>query len=310
MVKSNRIEWLASLRGLLVLLVFCSHITLFTGISKDLAFVIGRIGVAGFFIISGFLAVTSIAKRNAKQYLFNRFLRIYPIFWFLLLCVYLLSSDYGVIDLVKNAALVSKSMIGSSWMLPIMVFLFIVLTVICKFKINYYHAFYVLLAGCLLLGIGRFLTGFQLPTAFFLLSALGVLSFIWQSHQACFKSIKYQLYIYEVVLVVAAVLSYGDKAVWYFVAYNLGGAIFVLFRKYNLRITLLEFFGRIGFTFFLGAGIPMMVLSILAPNLDKFSPVEDAIIRLILTIPFSWLITRYMEQPLLRWGKRIEKKIH
>lgn len=54
----------------------------------------------------------------------------------------------------------------------------------------------------------------------------------------------------------------------------------------------------------------MMVLSMLAPNLDKFSPVEDAIIRLILTIPFSWLITRYMEQPLLRWGKRIERKIH
>lgn len=89
-----------------------------------------------------------------------------------------------------------------------------------------------------------------------------------------------------------------------------GGAIFALFRKYNLRITLLEFFGRIGFTFFLGAGIPMMVLGMLAPHISKFSPVEDAIIRLILTIPFSWLITRYMEQPLLKWGKRMEKKIH
>ena len=80
----GQIQWISSLRGLLVLLVFISHLEL-SFISKDVLFVIGRIGVVGFFLISGYLALTSVQKRTTKQFYFNRFLRIYPMFWILLL---------------------------------------------------------------------------------------------------------------------------------------------------------------------------------------------------------------------------------
>lgn len=223
-MQQTRIEWLASLRGLLVLLVFASHLPLFINISRDLVFVLGRVGVAGFFIISGYLAVSSIEKRNAKQYLFNRFLRIYPIFWMLLFCVFFLSlNEYSLKDLIMNMALVSKSMIGSSWMLPIMVFMFVSLTCIHKFKINIDTAYIALLALSLLLGFGRWYTGVKLPTAFFLLSALGVLSYKWKLSECNWQSIKWQLIVYEVVLLIATALSYHDKMPWYFLAYNLGG---------------------------------------------------------------------------------------
>lgn len=224
-MNHNQIEWLASLRGLLVLLVFASHLPLFINISKDLAFVIGRIGVAGFFIISGYLAVTSIAKRDAKQYLFNRFLRICPIFWLLLICVYFLSfGDYTIVDLIKNMALVSKTMIGSSWMLPIMVFMFICLTCIHKFKWNIDKSYYALIALSLILGIGRCYTGIKLPTAFFLLSALGVLSYQWKLCNCYFSTIKKQFIAYEIVLLIATTLSYSSQMPWYYLAYNSGGA--------------------------------------------------------------------------------------
>jgi peptidoglycan/LPS O-acetylase OafA/YrhL len=68
----------------------------------------------------------------------------------------------------------------------------------------------------------------------------------------------------------------------------------------------LEFFGKIGFTFFLGAAIPMMAitkLDILPYNLNNL---EKALLMFFLTIPFSWLITHYIEQPMLRLGKKIE----
>lgn len=76
------IKWLASLRGLMVFLVFFSHLTELP-IDKDILFVFGRIGVAGFFLMSGFLAVRSVESRSLKQFAFNRFMRLYPIFWIL-----------------------------------------------------------------------------------------------------------------------------------------------------------------------------------------------------------------------------------
>lgn len=223
-MQQNRIEWIASLRGLLVLLVFASHLALFINLSEDLAFVLGRIGVAGFFIISGYLAVSSMAKRNAKQYLFNRFLRIYPIFWVLLLCVFFLAfGKFSFPELLKNMALVSKSMIGASWMLPIMVFMFVCLTCIHKFKINVDAVFYALLIISVMLSIGRWYTGVKLPTAFFLLSALGVLSYDWKRAGCNWHVVEWQIAIYELVLLVATAFSYQDKMLWYFLAYNLGG---------------------------------------------------------------------------------------
>lgn len=309
-MNNNQIEWLASLCGLLVLLVFASHLALIINLSNDLAFVLGRIGVAGFFIISGYLAVTSIAKRNAKQYLFNRFLRIYPIFWLLLLCVYFLSFDeYSIIDLTKNMALVSKSMIGASWMLPIMVFMFICLTCIHKFKVNIDTAYYTLLVFSIIFGFGRWYTGIKLPTAFFLLSALGVLSYRWKLSECKWLSIKWQLIVYEVVLLSATALSYQDKMPWYFLAYNLGGGICLLFKYKNIKQTWLEFFGKIGFTFFLGASIPMMIVSLIGLDLKQLNDLEESILKFILIIPFSWLITHFLEQPMLKWGKKIEQNL-
>lgn len=96
-LKRGQIQWISSLRGLLVLLVFISHLEL-SFISTDLLFVIGRIGVVGFFLISGYLALISVQKRTTKEFYFNRFLRIYPMFWILLLITYFLSWEYSFVD--------------------------------------------------------------------------------------------------------------------------------------------------------------------------------------------------------------------
>jgi peptidoglycan/LPS O-acetylase OafA/YrhL len=61
-MNTKKIEWLASLRGLLVLLFFVSHLPLLVDFSPNLAFIIGRIGVVGFFLIAGYLVVSSISR--------------------------------------------------------------------------------------------------------------------------------------------------------------------------------------------------------------------------------------------------------
>ncbi len=242
-MHQEQIEWLSSLRGVLVLLVFTSHLHLIVNFSPLFAFVLGRIGVAGFFIISGFLAVSSIENRSAKQYLFNRFLRIYPIYWLLLIADFLLlSNPPSIIELTKNMMLISKSMIGSSWMLPIMIFMFVCLTIIQKIKIKNTIAIYFLLIFSLLFGIGRWYTDKPLPTAFFLLSSLGALSYKWKMENCSFKAVRLHFGAFELVLLISTALSYQDRYLWYFLAYNLGVCVCLLFKYKNFKQGWLEFF--------------------------------------------------------------------
>ena len=121
-------------------LVFFSHLTVLP-IHKDLLFIIGRIGVAGFFLISGYLAVTSLERRNVKQFLFNRFMRLYPVYWILLLMTFFLTEGHDGKELMWNMTLFEEfvgyeAMIGSSCMLPIMVVFFLLLTALKKIKMQ------------------------------------------------------------------------------------------------------------------------------------------------------------------------------
>ena len=61
----------------------------------------------------------------------------------------------------------------------------------------------------------------------------------------------------QVTLIIASALSYGEKVYWYFIAYNLGFAAFFLFERYNVGIKAFDKLGELGFTFFLGASIPI-----------------------------------------------------
>nr|QIM10126.1 hypothetical protein Prevot485_2250 [uncultured Prevotella sp.] len=69
---------------------------------------------------------------------------------------------------------------------------------------------------------------------------------------------------------------------------------------------LLEKLGELGFTFFLGAGIPMCFLSRFIPATLSWNGYAVAMTQFILAIIFSYVITRWCEKPLLAWGKRIE----
>lgn len=71
------------------------------------------------------------------------------------------------------------------------------------------------------------------------------------------KSIIRLIVIFEVTLIIASALSYGEKVYWYFIAYNLGFVVFFLFERYNVGMKAFDKLGELGFTFFLGASIPI-----------------------------------------------------
>jgi len=80
-------DWISTLRGFAILLVFMSHLESEGG--ATFKFVIGRIGVVIFFLFSGYLAVNAREKRSGSQYLFNRLIRMYPVYWVILVLAFL-----------------------------------------------------------------------------------------------------------------------------------------------------------------------------------------------------------------------------
>lgn len=310
-IRGGQIQWISSLRGLLVLLVFISHLEL-SFISKDLLFVIGRIGVVGFFLISGYLALASVQKRTTKEFYFNRFLRIYPMFWILLLITYFLSEEYSFVDFFFNMTLFEEfarypKMIGSSWMLPIMVLFFAFLPLVKHSYKRIEFSWWLICFGCLLIAVLRFITNKPFPTALCLLMCVGLLGYM--NKQGDRRKLVAKIINFEILLIVCSYLSYGDRVVFYFIAYNFGFVTYYVFKHWNVSIRAFDILGEQGFTFFLGACIPITACTKLFPSIANWEWYYYVPLQFVSTFIFSYFLTKFCEKPMLKLGKEIEKKI-
>ena len=328
--NNSQLEWLASLRGLAALLVFLSHLFI-VPVSRSFLFALGRIGVVCFFFITGYLAIPSRVKRTRKQYLINRFIRLYPVYWFLLLLMFFINQDvYTFKQLVANFTefqefLGFKNIIGASWMLPIQViFIGLVLVFDVKFFINGNSIHEVIKRGffltiicstlALFTAILRYFTGKPFPSAIFLLNGVSIIGIYYWFLQGELVKLKFLFIIYEVGLFLAVPLSYPNKIIEYISAYNIGILVFIVFAKFikgNSKVSyFLKKIGEIGFTFFLGADIVYILY------FRYFSPINtnvDIIIALMIkfvgSVLLGLVVTNFIEKPLQKWGKKVEEEL-
>ena len=178
----------------------------------------------------------------------------------------MLTDGHTIKELLWNFTLFEEfvgyeAMIGSVWMLPIMVVFFVLLLMTKKGECQS-ELYYGSCIGSLAIGVLRNMTGKPFPTALCLLISVGLLGFMQRSYKEKKDGRKFRVMviIFELTLVIASMLSYGKRVYWYFIAYNIGFVLFFFFQKYNVSVKMLERLGNLEFTFFLGASIPMMLL--------------------------------------------------
>ena len=324
---------IATLRGIAVLMVFFSHLNL--NLSKELLFISGRIGVVLFFLISGLLAYSSRYKKSLKQYIFNRFCRMYPVYWLLLILACItFEKQFSIMQVLTNFTLFQeflghKSILGASWMMPIQIIFFIFIGIygvkslfaqvnIKSLSLANIEVIMVITSLLTILcGALRYFTNKPWPTDIFLLinvSFLGILYYKKVQRDLPVR-IYTMLFLFEVSLLLGGYLSYGkglEYGNWisYFLAYNLGFLLFisVIFLRVNLNLFIK--LGEIGFTFFLGAEIPYsLIKKVCDLESSGFAGFQDVIIKFAAAIVFSMLVTKLVEIPILKWSKNIEKSI-
>lgn len=317
-------EWISTLRGFAALLVFTAHLPI--PFPHIVSFAIGRTGVALFFLITGYLAVQSRRKRGRKQYLFNRFVRMYPVFWLILIETYvvkILAWNAGFVKHLKDLALNmtlfneflgSDCIIGTSWMMPIQVCFFVLLAVLpADFfdggKAKERQTDILFIAGCVFtLAVAwlRYITGKPLPTAFGLLILLGVIGIKYRGCGSLGGIVKY-LVMFAVTFLPSVLLSYKSEAAGYCAAYAAGILLFVLADKTGVSVKLMNKLGDVGFSFFLAADIPHIILEeFIDAKASAAELVLFVLIKLAASLALAYLLTRFVEKPMLTKAKDIE----
>lgn len=322
----TRETWLASLRGMAALLVFVSHLPLYNSY-PDFGFILGRIGVVCFFLMTGYLAVYARERRSGLQYLVNRFFRLYPVFWLLLLLSFLElgTSTIPVKAWIANITLFEEFMLqpkvmGASWMLPMQVVFFITLVIggadffINREKNRLWNEGRGIMLLCVIMllaiitGLARYTTNVHFPTAFFLLQGVAYMGIYFREMLdgvISQKSLCKLLVIFEIGLVISIVLSYHN-AISYFIAYNIGFGVFWLYYQVNINHVLSIKLGEIGFTFFLGAEIPYYLIQEKMFLDGICGLLLGCCVKFVLAVIFAYYVTYYFEKPLLKFCKKVE----
>jgi len=316
MEQNKNFNWISSLRGIGAFLVFFSHLPII--FPNDLGFVIGRIGVVIFLMMSGYLAVGSRFKYTKKEYLFNRFVRMYPVYWVLLIIITLLSSDISLVRFLTNITLFSKFMgqpeiIGASWMMPIQVVFFVIIAFFSKKSISmilegntnliinkYIYCWGVI---AIILAILRMIFQKPFPVALALLIIIAFLGVIYIYDKT--RNFIKCLILFEFILLISVYMAYPNGGS-YFVAYNLGIILFIIADYKNINFILANKLGNISFTFFLGGDISAKIIYIFIDENHIMNNIwAFCILLFLIDILFAFLITKYIENPIHRKSNQI-----
>lgn len=139
---------LQCLRGVAASAVVVYHAAYFTAAHLNAPWLVsifngnfGYYGVLVFFVLSGFLMESAVRRYRAGKFLLHRFMRLFPTFWILLLCLYVVqgvrvhgvhelgSIPWGALSLLPLGEMVRP--LGVEWTLVYEVFFYVVCALLC-----------------------------------------------------------------------------------------------------------------------------------------------------------------------------------
>lgn len=213
-----RIHSIDRMRGFAALLVLCQHV--FERFSPTFSHLslhylnFGIVGVVLFFLISGQIIAISAKNKSSLEFLINRFFRIFPLYWVVMLLGMLITiiqgNTFSWFTAVINTALIQNytgfaSFVGGSWTLPLeLVFytLFITFTR-SKFLENKSPiTFFLILSMFLLLSL-RYLGYIAIPLGRMLLIHTAFQSSLWQQSNPVKSKINFALLIGMIIYYVS-----------------------------------------------------------------------------------------------------------
>jgi len=348
-VVARKMAFIDVLRGLAAVLVYVFHQQIHTFIGypeKPIpqgsltwwfflgAIDLGKIAVAVFFCVSGYLIPSTLTKPGAtiRDFTIHRIFRLYPAYWVsiasrlvVLIFLGMTANLPTAFNLVANITMFQKfigqqDMIGVFWTLQIELVFYIVAALLAwrKFLTWRWHIQLTMMLLTHVCAVGRYVTHKPLPVAMFL-----AMSLMWMADtlrasergETTSSDVKRSVISIIFMLVPASLLGYGDEGIRYITSYLLAIGIFVIcwakramFEKSNTAMRVLGWLGDWSYGIYLMHGT---LLILIAEPLKRQT--GNVWLTTLGTLPVllltSWLLHRFIEAPMIRIGKQLTRRI-
>lgn len=333
-----RLDYVDSIRGIAAISVVIAHFLVpIYGYDKFIfshVFDLGKIGVVLFFIISGFIIPFSFRRENGgvQAFFISRFFRLYPGYWFSLLLYLLVSYALGMqfpwhqifanITMFQTALRV-KDIVGVYWTLFIeLVFYFMcvcsfILGLLNKVRFNFISSL-VMLVIALALAIARRKLDEEFPVALPLALSLMMFGGLWRSYLLdgdfiAKKLATYYIAIYVCVIPIVSFFSYGTEpghTMRYTVTYYLSMLLFIaLTTRFRIHNKFMVWMGVISYSVYLIHPSLLIVYEHFTADFSNFSRYLLGSIGVLLTLPASYLVYRFIELPSINLGRRVKSSM-
>ena len=306
----------------------------------------GRLGVALFYLITGFLAGISISYQTTGTYLFKRFIRIFPLyavgFTVTFFCIYLYTKftnqnfSYGFKDWLIQVSLLREffwmqSIDGISWTLEAQTKFYIIVAVLIMLKKTHSAKVIIIIAIfltflCILSNINaariekyvylyRFAIILKLASLSIVYMLLGLA--IYQHHCKCWSSTKTILavYILYVCFILCSVTYDPVSAFDHVLNYSIILIFFVILYNYSrtdytnlFSSKPIKFIADISYPLFIVHGLIGYIIMTALRQVWGGTPFQILCISIIISILLAWMLHRYIETPLTNFSKVISKK--
>ena len=347
-VAARKMAFIDVLRGLASVLVYVFHQQIHTFIGypeKPIpagsvtwwlflgAIDLGKIAVAVFFCVSGYLIPSTLTKPGAtiREFTIHRLFRLYPAYWVsiasrlvILLALGMTANLPTTFNLLANITMFQKfigqqDMIGVFWTLQIELVFYIVAAFLAwrKLLTQRWPIQLTMMLLTLICAAGRYVTHKPLPVAMFM-----AMSLMWMADtlrasergEVTGAAVKRAIIGMIVMLVPASLLGYGDEGPRYITSYLIAIGIFVFcwakraaFEKSNILMRALGWLGDWSYGIYLMHGSLLILIAQPLKNLTNNVWLTTAG-TLPLLLLASWLLYRYIEAPMIRIGKQVTKR--
>lgn len=334
-IHKDRIQWLDSLRGISALMVAFTHVTSLILEKEHIhnnsvyySWMLGRIGVIIFFLISGFVIPYSLHNKSLGQFSITRFFRLYPAYWLSIVAMIAISGLVPLKRLLANVTMFQKlfgaeDMIGVYWTLQIELFFYFICAAL--FYIGYLYkewvielVYFLMILVAIIFAIERFYTFKKLPVAFPLSLSVMFLGFLFRNHyyhndEAQKKRFFRCLAGFVIAIIPIAFLAYdkdyGFNEKWwqYLFSYLIAVIVFITYSKTTSQNKLLLFFGQISYSLYL---FHQLVINLMERyNLyQKLNHFFYVFIFFSVSIAVAASSYYLVEKPFVKLGKKILKK--
>lgn len=332
-VNATRISSLDALRGIAALAVVLYHYTFrYDAIyghafSLDNIFVFkyGYLGVHLFFMISGFVIYLSLENTfNVKSFIFSRFSRLYPAYWFAVILTFLAvltlglpGRDVSFLTMLTNLTMLNgfvglPSVDGVYWTLRVeLTFYFIIASMYFLMTKKNLLIGFLCLSGSIFV-VEFFDTSGHISSAFKLLRFIFALEYLhfFGAGIGFYLLSKKENYVLGFLLIMVSVV--------YNFVFESGGALVITLSFYSVFLLLilgkaeflstpvLNYLGAISYSLYL---VHQNLGYIIFNYAYKYnlSPIIALFIALTVSILIAHFITKYIEQVL---GKKLKKKLN